>query len=153
ELIRTNEIDIDAIDGSIGTVGDAGDAVGSNGRTPVAVELIRFRDVPDAELTPSITANMLFNPDIEADASGDVVLDLSYFDRADADAGGDFSQDAVIRRITAGDDVSVVVNDMREGRFDLMPTDKCPSWCPVKSICRFSRFRVELKQPAGDDND
>ncbi|MGC9454004.1 MAG: PD-(D/E)XK nuclease family protein [Phycisphaerae bacterium] len=42
---------------------------------------------------------------------------------------------------------------MREGRFDVLPTDKCPAWCPVKGICRFSRFRGELKQPEGGDHD
>jgi len=126
EVIRTSEIDLNADGGSIGYVGDddtsgalpyGGDAnaVSSTGdRTPIHVELVRWTDSADPELTPSITAGMTFEPDIEADADGDVVLDLSYFDAADGLLGGDLSQDAVIRHIRAGDDVSIVVNDMRE---------------------------------------
>ncbi|MEO0465131.1 MAG: hypothetical protein AAF216_01205 [Pseudomonadota bacterium] len=115
EVIRTNEIDLDAIGGSIGTVGDVGVAVGSNNRTPISIELVRFQDADLDKLTPSLTAGAIFNPDIEADATGDLVLDLGYMDRADDTAGGDDSQTATIRHLEAGDDVSVVVNDMREG--------------------------------------
>jgi hypothetical protein len=116
ELIRTNEIDIEATGGSIGTVGgDANGAVGSTPRTPLAVELVRFQDAAAPQLTPSMAPNTIFEPDLRAEATGDTVLDLYYMDRADASLGGDFSQTAVIRKITAGDDVSVVVNDMREG--------------------------------------
>jgi hypothetical protein len=116
ELIRTNEIHIEATGGSIGTVGgDANGAVGSTPRTPLAVELVRFQDATAPQLTPSMAPDTIFEPDLTAEATGDTVLDLYYMDRADDDLGGDFSQTAVIRKITAGDDVSVVVNDMREG--------------------------------------
>ncbi|WP_201742286.1 hypothetical protein [Mangrovicoccus ximenensis] len=140
ELIRTSEIDLDAT-GSIGFVGDTDTFVDAHGygdeamvsatndRTPIAIELVRWRDASEGiaegetaadldpgelDLTPSIPAGKLFEPDIEADAGGDVVLDLAYIDLADAVLGGDLSQDAEIRHIRAGDDVSLVINDMQE---------------------------------------
>ena len=37
------------------------------------------------------------------------------------------------------------VSDMRSGRFDLMPEDRCPSYCPFRQICHFSPSRAEVK--------
>ncbi|MEO0829947.1 MAG: hypothetical protein AAFY03_05750, partial [Pseudomonadota bacterium] len=121
ELIRTTEIDIDAIGGSIGVVGDSGGEVGSNNRTPLYVELVRWRDAGEVLVTPSVAPNSVVNPDIEANATRDVVLDLFYFDRANNSFGGNFSQTADIREIIAGDDVSLVINDMREGVEEIDP--------------------------------
>ncbi|HOD81423.1 MAG TPA: PD-(D/E)XK nuclease family protein [Phycisphaerae bacterium] len=38
---------------------------------------------------------------------------------------------------------------MREGRFDLLPTDDCPGYCPFRQVCQFSPARDELKRPSG----
>jgi len=37
---------------------------------------------------------------------------------------------------------------MREGRFDLLPTDDCPGYCPFRQVCQFSPARNELKRPS-----
>jgi len=37
------------------------------------------------------------------------------------------------------------VQAMRAGRFDLMPTHQCPSYCPFRRICHFSQARLDLK--------
>ncbi|MFW6132707.1 MAG: PD-(D/E)XK nuclease family protein [Planctomycetota bacterium] len=34
---------------------------------------------------------------------------------------------------------------IRDGRFDLLPTHDCPSWCPYRQICHFAPWRVERK--------
>lgn len=39
------------------------------------------------------------------------------------------------------------VQSMRQGRFDLLPTGNCPSYCPLRQICQFSPARQELKSP------
>lgn len=36
---------------------------------------------------------------------------------------------------------------MREGRFDVMPTADCPSYCPFRQICHYSPARDEVKRP------
>jgi superfamily I DNA/RNA helicase/RecB family exonuclease len=48
-------------------------------------------------------------------------------------------RDAVLAKAAA------FVESIRAGRFDLLPTHDCPSWCPARSVCRFSPFRRELK--------
>ncbi|MEI6160077.1 MAG: hypothetical protein WCP77_09610, partial [Roseococcus sp.] len=100
ELIRTNTLSLEAQDGSIGR-----QASMLVPRNPIAVELVRFTDRNGTLRTMNATA----------DATGDVVLDLTAFDRADAALGGNFSLTVPIQRITAGDDVDVVVNDSKEG--------------------------------------
>ncbi len=37
------------------------------------------------------------------------------------------------------------VTGMGRGRFDLMPTHDCPSYCPYRRICQFSPARYEFK--------
>jgi ATP-dependent helicase/nuclease subunit B len=49
---------------------------------------------------------------------------------------------------TAIEHVGQFVQAMRTGRFDLLPTHQCPSYCPFRQICHFSRARHDLK--AGD---
>ena len=44
--------------------------------------------------------------------------------------------------------VDLFVSAMREGRFDLQPTDKCPSYCPFRQICHYSPARADIKAPA-----
>ncbi len=41
--------------------------------------------------------------------------------------------------------VGQFVQDMQAGRFDLMPTHQCPSYCPFRRICHFSQARHDLK--------
>lgn len=57
----------------------------------------------------------------------------------------DFAQrrDAAIKQIGA------FVSAMRNGRFDLLPTHKCPSWCPFGQICHYSTVRAQRKTPPG----
>lgn len=42
------------------------------------------------------------------------------------------------------------VRAMREGRFDVLPTADCPSWCPFRQICEYSPSRAERKTPPAD---
>jgi RecB family exonuclease len=39
------------------------------------------------------------------------------------------------------------VEEIRAGRFDLLPSAKCPGWCPFARICQFSPARAEVKAP------
>lgn len=39
------------------------------------------------------------------------------------------------------------VESMRQGRFDLQPTKRCPSWCAYRQICNFSQARAPMKAP------
>ena len=94
ELIRTNELHLEADTGSIGR---------QSARSPISVELVEFRDVSGA----------LWNIEATADAAQDVVLDLTAHRRSEAVLGSPLSVN--IDRITAGDDVDVVVNDSKEG--------------------------------------
>ena len=94
ELIRTSELDLDADTGTIGI---------DSPRRPLSVELVKFKD--KAGVTHDIV--------LTADAAGDVVLDLTANRRSEAVLGGAFT--VTIDRITAGDDVDVVVNDSKEG--------------------------------------
>jgi hypothetical protein len=43
--------------------------------------------------------------------------------------------------------VQEFIEGMRAGRFDLLPTKKCPSWCPYRRICHFSPARAAVKSP------
>jgi len=92
ELIRTNELDLDAITGSIGQ---------QDTRLPISVELVKFKD----------RANTTWDIKATADAHGDVVMDLTANRRTGV--AGDF--EVPIQCITAGDDVDLVINDSKEG--------------------------------------
>jgi hypothetical protein len=72
-------------------------------RLPISVELVKFKDQDG--ITWDIQAT--------ADAGGDVVLDLTANRRSEAVLGTPFTVN--IERITAGDDVDIVVNDSKEG--------------------------------------
>jgi len=71
-------------------------------------------------------------------------------------AGGEFHRigEDETRRFPAADTPEAVelvgrlVAQMREGRFDLLPTDKCPSYCPYRQICQYSPVRAARMQPA-----
>jgi superfamily I DNA/RNA helicase len=39
------------------------------------------------------------------------------------------------------------VQSIRAGRFDLLPTHDCPSYCPFRRICQFAEHRAALKIP------
>lgn len=41
--------------------------------------------------------------------------------------------------------VGKFISNLRQGRFDLLPTHKCPSYCPYRQICHFSPARAEVK--------
>jgi len=45
------------------------------------------------------------------------------------------------------------VQGMRAGRFDVLPTDKCPSYCPFRQICHYSGARERLKRPVGPEQE
>ena len=41
-----------------------------------------------------------------------------------------------------------IAREIGMGRFDLSPAANCPSYCPHRMICQYSRFRLELKTPS-----
>jgi RecB family exonuclease len=45
------------------------------------------------------------------------------------------------------------VQAMRDGRFDLLPTHRCPSYCPFRQICHYAPVRAELKGAATEAED
>jgi hypothetical protein len=51
------------------------------------------------------------------------------------------------QRAQAMETVGRFVEDIRAGRFDLLPTDDCPGWCPFARICQYSPARAEVKAP------
>jgi len=48
------------------------------------------------------------------------------------------------RRDAAAETIGRFVSGIRAGRFDLLPTHDCPSFCPYRSICQFSPARADL---------
>jgi len=96
EVIRSNNVVLDADNGSIGRRADTGT------RVPIAVELIRFQN-QDGDVVD-------FQIDVEA--SDDVVLDLTAHRRTDVGAA---SFDVSIGSITAGNDIDLAINDSLEG--------------------------------------
>ncbi len=48
-------------------------------------------------------------------------------------------------RETALTNITRFVNGMRSGKFEVLPTDKCPSYCPFRQICHYSPARVKFK--------
>ncbi|WP_292324641.1 hypothetical protein, partial [Mesorhizobium sp.] len=102
-LIRTNTLDVDAS----GHIGDQ-NAAGTQPRKALMVELVRITHAVDKGQTPTLRQVHL-----TADAGGDAVLDITLHDRSADPALSSLA--VTIDRITAGDDVDVVVNDSRAG--------------------------------------
>jgi hypothetical protein len=40
------------------------------------------------------------------------------------------------------------VENIRAGRFDALPTHRCPSRCPFRQVCHYSEQRARRKAPA-----
>ncbi len=57
------------------------------------------------------------------------------------------------RRAAAAETVGRFVEGIRAGRFDLLPTHDCPSYCPFRQACQYARARAELKVPAASGED
>ena len=108
ELVRTNQLGLTSDTGSIGAQSTG---VGVP-RLPIVVELVRFRD----------RAATLWDFVATADAATDVVLDITALDRAEETTGGASPLTVPIRRIAAGEDVDLVLNESRAG-IDLAPVD------------------------------
>ncbi|GGO80245.1 hypothetical protein GCM10011348_16530 [Marinobacterium nitratireducens] len=100
-LIRTNVLDVDAS-------GDIGNQSAQGGRSALMVELMRITHAVERGDTPTLSEVHL-----EADADGDTVLDITLHDRSVDPA--EESLEVIIERITAGDDIDVVINDSRAG--------------------------------------
>ncbi|MGD8349442.1 MAG: hypothetical protein PVI79_09415, partial [Gammaproteobacteria bacterium] len=102
-LIRTNKLYVDAR-------GDIGNQTASQGRAPLAVELVRIDHTLSKDIAPALS-----EVDLEAESEfGDAVLDITLHDRSETTApGADLS--VTIDLITAGDDVDVVINDSKGG--------------------------------------
>ena len=94
EIIRTNWLELHAMDGNIGT---------ETARRPISAEVIQYRSV-DNVVHPII---------VEVEASGHVVLDLTANRRSEAALGAAFT--VPVAYIRAGDDIDLVINDSREG--------------------------------------
>jgi hypothetical protein len=100
-LIRTNTLDVDAS-------GDIGNQSAQGGRSALMVELVRITHTVNKDVAPTLKQVHL-----QADAGGDAVLDISLFDRSQDPALSNLS--VTIDRMTAGDDIDVVINDSRAG--------------------------------------
>lgn len=57
----------------------------------------------------------------------------------------DDSYDAKLE--AAMETVGQFVRQMGQGRFDVLPTHDCPSYCPLRQICQHSPVRAERKTP------
>lgn len=65
--------------------------------------------------------------------------------------------DLTARRIHAAETIGQFVAAMSQGRFDALPTGKCPGYCPFRQVCHYSDARMPLKadltrKPAGAAN-
>jgi hypothetical protein len=100
-LIRTNTLYVDAS-------GDIGNQSASGGRSALMVELVRI-----THATERGEVLTLREVDLEADAGGDAVLDITLHDRSLYPAATSLA--VTVDRITAGDDVDVVVSDSKAG--------------------------------------
>ncbi|MGD8330942.1 MAG: hypothetical protein PVJ49_16045, partial [Acidobacteriota bacterium] len=103
-LIRTNKLDVQAS----GDIGNQSASLASGVRSPLMVQLIRITHATEPAETPTLEEVYL-----NAQAGGDAVLDIALFDRSQDPALG--SLDVTIDRITAKDDVDVVINDSKAG--------------------------------------
>ena len=52
-------------------------------------------------------------------------------------------------RETVLEKLAELIEAMRGGRFDVLPSCDCPSYCPFKRICGHSKLRVGIKRGAG----
>ncbi len=50
-------------------------------------------------------------------------------------------------------EVGRLVEEIRAGRFDVMPTHACPAWCPFRQVCGYSQARAERKADAADESE
>ena len=103
-LIRTNTLDVDAS----GDIGNQNASVSSGVRSPLMVELVRITHAVNKDVLPSLK-----EVDLEADAGDDAVLDITLHDRSLDTAATSLA--VTIDRITAGDDVDMVINDSKAG--------------------------------------
>ena len=110
EIIRTNILDLDALNGHIGHQSPT-HANPDSVRNPIMVELIRFKHPDPAFCTGS--APCLYDFVLTADAGKDVVLDITANRRTDEALGSALT--VTIAHINAGDDVDLVVNDSKNG--------------------------------------
>jgi hypothetical protein len=65
-----------------------------------------------------------------------------------AEEGFDLKRQAVAERI--GEFIAA----MRAGRFDVLPTHDCPSYCPFRQVCGFAEARADRKravEPGGGE--
>ncbi len=46
------------------------------------------------------------------------------------------------------DKAGLFVGSIRSGRFDALPTHKCPTYCPFRRICQYAKHRAPLKADA-----
>ncbi len=51
------------------------------------------------------------------------------------------------------DRVGKFVSGIRSGRFDLLPSKKCPAYCPFSQICDFRQSRANLKDESSETAD
>src|SRR6266566_3993925 len=100
ELIRTNKLELHAPAGSIGKQSDSGPDFT---RIPIAAEGIRFLD----------EASTLFDIVVQAEAQGDLVLDLTANERSLASAATTIA--VQVDYLHAGDDLDVVIHDSVQG--------------------------------------
>jgi RecB family exonuclease len=127
------------------------------GKPPSAAELADARHV---QMPLYIHAARAMMPDM--DCLGGVFHAVGsrhndrYYGRLDYRRGSfrlDDDFDEKLDRAT--EQVGRYVAGMAAGRFDLLPTGKCPSWCEFGRICHFSparhRVRTGTGAPGGDD--
>ena len=118
ELIRTNQFFVYAPNGSIGRQLSTAPP-----RVPVAVELIRFVHIdpeyyplaynPDPLECEHTDPTCLFEIQIQAEARGDLVLDITGNERSLTSAPS--SIDWQVDYLLAGNDIDVVINDTIQG--------------------------------------
>ncbi len=54
------------------------------------------------------------------------------------------------RRSDAIETIGTLVAGMAAGRFDALPTHKCPAWCTYRQVCQYSPARAERKTAEGE---
>ncbi|HEX5591393.1 MAG TPA: Calx-beta domain-containing protein [Candidatus Limnocylindrales bacterium] len=107
ELVRTNKLELDADVGSIGR-----QQAGATPRVAIVAEVIRFKH-QDPMICPGGTTPCLFPEVVQAEAAGDLVLDLTFNERSltVAQFGSTSAWSFQVDYLIAGDDVDVVIND------------------------------------------
>ena len=145
---------IDRVD-RIGT----GDAAGllvvdyKTGRLPSAADVLTGHDLQLALYAQAIEA-MLGEP-CAGGAYHDVPnlrvreASTSKMPSSRAVAAATYEQWLAESIVTAG----AYVDAIRAGRFDALPTHRCPSRCPFRQVCHHSEQRARRKAPAGREGD